>query len=155
MVQYYLKFAKKKPTWLRKGITTVRDVLVDNCKILSLEEFQNKYDISSNFLEYGGFAVTIKLFLDNREKHSFNVTRPVNCLLNNILLRGTKGVSNLYRALCQTYNSIINHVCLKWTEKGNIVLQPYEVRNSFKKNHSMVDDKYLRHTQFRTFHYRY
>ena len=116
---------------MRKGITTVSDVLNVNCQIFSLEDFQNRYHVSSNFLEYGGFAVTIKLFLDNREKPSFNVTRPANCLMNSILFRDTKGVSHLYKALPGKHNDIVNNIFIKWYDKGDITLHPYEVRNSY------------------------
>ena len=83
------------------------------------------------------------------------VTRPANCQLNTILCRDTKGVSHLYRALLGNQNDIVNKVCLKWYDKGDITLHPYEVRNSFIKTHRMVDDIYLGYTQFRTLHYRY
>ena len=42
--------------------------------------------VSPNFLEYGGFALTVKLFMDNLEKAAFNLTRPANSLLYSILL---------------------------------------------------------------------
>ena len=38
-----------KPNWLRRGIKTISDVLNENCQIYSLEDFQNRYQISSNF----------------------------------------------------------------------------------------------------------
>ena len=72
-----------KPSWPKKGIANISDVLNENSQLLSLDDFKNVYHISSNFLEYGGFAVTIKLFLDNREKPTANVTRILtdNCLV--------------------------------------------------------------------------
>ena len=57
-----------KPSWLNRGISTIGDVLNERCQIYSLEDFQDRYNISTNFLEYGGFAMTIKPFLDNKEK---------------------------------------------------------------------------------------
>ena len=107
-----------KPNWFRKGITTISDVLNENCQIFSLADVQNRYHVSSNFLEYGGFAVTIKLFLDNREKPSSNVTRLANCLLNSILCRDTKGVSHIYKALLGKQNDIVNNVCHNGMIKG-------------------------------------
>ena len=86
--------------------------------------FNKKYNINTNFLEYGGF----------------NLTTPGNCLINNILPRYITEVSNLYRSIYQknTHSNIINNVCLNWYEQSNNTLHPYKVRNSFKETHSMV-----------------
>ena len=96
-----------------------------------------------------------KLLLDNRVKPTANVTRPANCILNSILCGDTKGVSHLYKALLGNQTDILNNICLKWYNKGYIILNPYKLRNSFTKSHRMVDDIHLRYTQFRTLHYRY
>ena len=144
-----------KPGWLKKGITTISDVLNENCLSLSLEEFQEKYGISSNFLEYGGFTLTLKLFLDVREKPSFNVTRPANCLLNSILCRDLKGVSRLYKSLLGKRNDITTNICQKWYDKANTILSTYEVRNSFILTNRLIDDIYLKYIHFRTLHYRF
>ena len=99
--------------------------------------------------------MTIKLFLDNREKPRFNVSKPSNCLLNIILCRDIKGVSQLYKYLKGKQSDILQNICLKWYNKGDIALDPNEVRNSFLTTHRMIDDIYLKYTQFRTLHYRF
>ena len=144
-----------KPNWLRMGITTISDVLNDRCQFFSLEEFQSRYNLNTNFLEYGGFVLTLKLFLDNSEKPSINVTRPQNCLLNTILCRDSKGVSLLYKTLISKRGDILQNICQKWYNKGDIILDPYEVKNSLLKTNRMIDDVHLKYTQFRTLHYRY
>ena len=101
-----------KPAWLRRGITTISDVLNEKGQIYSLEDFQNRYQLSSNFLEYGGFAMTIKFFLDYREKPSVNVAKPSNCLLNIILCRYSKGVSQLCKSLIGKQTDILQNICL-------------------------------------------
>ena len=144
-----------KPNWLRMGITTISDVLNDRCQFFSLEEFQSRYNLNTNFLEYGGFVLTLKLFLDNSEKPSINVTRPQNCLLNTILCRDLKGVSLLYKTLISKRGDILQNICQKCYNKGDIILDPYEVKNSLLKTNRMIDDVHLKYTQFRTLHYRY
>ena len=144
-----------KPAWLKRGITTISDVLNEKGQIYSLEDFQNKYHLYSNFLEYGGFAMTIKYFLDNREKPSTNVSKPSNCLLNILLCRDTKRVSQLYKSLIGKQSDILQNICLKLYTKGDITISPYEVRTSFLSTHRMIDDIYLKYTQFRTLHYRF
>ena len=144
-----------KPSWLNRGITTIGDVLNEKCQIYFLEDFQDRYNLSTNFLEYGGFAMTIKLFLDNREKPGFNVSKPSNCLLNTILCRDVKGVSQLYKSLKGKQSDSLQNICLKWYNKGDITLDPNEVRNSFLATHRIIGDIYLKYTQFRTLHYRF
>ena len=86
-----------KHKWYTNGVSIVGDILTDDCKIMNLEQFQKKFNIKTNFLEYGGFALTIKLFLDNLELPNFNLTRPSNSLLNKILNRDLSGVSNILK----------------------------------------------------------
>ena len=49
-----------KYQWLQKGISIIGDVLNEHNDFISLEEYQVKFDIRTNFLEYGGFILTIK-----------------------------------------------------------------------------------------------
>ena len=53
---------------------------------MSFETFQEKFDLKTNFLEYG---LTIKLYMDNLELPASNLTRPENSLLNSILHKDT------------------------------------------------------------------
>ena len=122
---------------------------------MSFEEFQEKFDLKTNFLEYGGFALTIKLFLDNLELPISNLTRPSNSLLNQILYRDISGVSNLYKAIHKHNPNITQKKCTKWYEKSGIVLHPHDIKRSFLVPNKQIDDTYLRYTHFRTLHYRY
>ena len=51
-----------KHKWLKKGVSIIGDILTDDCKIMSFDQFQETFDVKTNFLEYGGYALTIKLF---------------------------------------------------------------------------------------------
>ena len=48
-----------KHNWLNKGISIIGDILTEDCNIMSLEDFQEKFDLKTNFLEYGGFVLTV------------------------------------------------------------------------------------------------
>ena len=145
-----------KPEWLRKGITIIADLLDDNCVFLSLETFQIMFNIKTNFLEYGGLLRSIRNYIDNHDIPNFKPIRPTNCLINVILSSDAKGVSNLYRSMyVKNNNNIVNNICTKWFEKGNLILAPHEVRDSFSRTNYIVDDIYLKYIQFRTLHYRY
>ena len=83
---------------------------------MSVENFQEQYDLKTNFLEYGGFALIIKLFMDNLEKPAFNLIRPANSLLKSILHKDTSGVSNLCKAVHNDNPNIAQNICTKWYE---------------------------------------
>ena len=93
--------------------------------------------------------------MDTKEKSDYNLIRPTNCLINKILGKDKKGVSNLYKYLHEENNSIITNICAKWSEKAELILHPYEVKNSFVKTNVLIDDIYLKYIQFRTLHYRF
>ena len=64
-------------------------------------------------------------------------------------------MSNLYKYLHEENNSIITNICAKWSEKAELILHPYEVKNSFVKTNVLIDDIYLKYIQFRALHYRF
>ena len=144
-----------KPGWLDKGISIIADLLCNDCTFLSLEDFQLTYNIKTNFLEYGGFIKTLKYYLDNNDIPNTPPVRPVNSILNNILHRDSKGVSNLYKSMHPSDKNIIINLCQKWHEKGDLTFSIHDVTRSFTVTHSLVDDIYLRYIQFRTLHYRF
>ena len=144
-----------KPGWLDKGISIIADLLCNDCTFLSLEDFQLTYNIKTNFLEYGGFIKTLKYYLDNNDIPNTPPVRPVNSILNNILHRDSKGVSNLYKSMHPSDKNIIINLCQKWHEKGDLTFSIHDITRSFTVTHSLVDDIYLRYIQFRTLHYRF
>ena len=50
-------FYKKK--WAQKGINRLRDLVNDQGVLYTLEQFNNKYDMSMNFVEYGSVLAAI------------------------------------------------------------------------------------------------
>ena len=144
-----------KHEWLKKGIIVIADLLDDNCNFLSLKDFQLIYNVKSNFLEYGGFLIALRGYLDNHDIPTSGLVRPINSLINVILCSDVKGVSNLYRCMYKHNNNIVGDICKKWFDKANLTLTPYEVGNSFGRTNFVVDDIYLRYIQFRTLHYRF
>ena len=139
----------------KKGVIIIGDVLTENCRIMSIENFQEIFNIRTNFLEYGDFILTIKNFMDNLEKPTENLTRPVKSLLNIVLNKDTSGVSNLYKSIHRKNYTIIPNICSKWYNKSGIILLPHDIKRSFTVTNKQIDDTYLRYTQFRTLHYRY
>ena len=78
-----------KKDWIAKGVYTLWDLLEPKSKPMSLENFESKYKLKSNFLEYGTFSKIIRDFLEWKEKPYFNYVDPTNCMLNIILQKDT------------------------------------------------------------------
>ena len=100
-----------KPEWFRRGVTIIADLIDDNCMFLSLNKFQSVFNIKTNFLEYGGFILSLKNFLDNNDIPNFKPVRPTNCIINVIVCSDAKGVSNLYRSMYVKNSNIIQNIC--------------------------------------------
>ena len=143
-----------KREWILKGIYTINDMLDSDGGLLTLVEFEQKYQIRSNFLEFGIVCQTIKKFLQFRERPTYSIENPADCFLNVVLRKDTKGVSTIYSLLLNKNPSIIDKVCAKWNDKIGETTSIFEFRKSFSKS-SMFDDIYLRYIQFRTLHRRF
>ena len=46
--------------WVKNGVRFVNDLVKSNGGFLSLDEFKNKYNVKTNFLEYGAVINAIK-----------------------------------------------------------------------------------------------
>ena len=143
-----------KKEWILKGVYTITDLLQDNGKILSQSDFEKKFQLRTNFLEYGAVSMKINTFLQSRETPLHNHIIPNNCMLNVILQKDTKGVSTIYKMLLGKNNSIIENACTKWNAKVGNVTENFDFKKSFSRI-SMFDDIYLRYIQFRTLHRRF
>ena len=143
-----------KKQWKLNGVYIINDLLQADGKFLTQVEFENKFQIQTNFLEYGAVLMKVRTFLQSRETPLFSHSTPTNCLLNIILHKDIKGVSTIYKLLLSKNNSIIEKVCTKWNEKVGDVTETFDFKRSFSKI-NMFDDIYLRYIQFRTFHRRF
>ena len=143
-----------KRTWKEKGVFIVNDVLDSNRCTLSLTDFQNTYNIKTNFLEYGAFCLKITNYIRWMDIAEGTTVYPCNSYLNVLLYRDKKGVSCTYRQLMGKNDNIIVKACEKWSEKLTTRIETFSMRKSFLKI-NLVDDIYLRYIQFRTLHKRF
>ena len=85
-----------KRDWLLKGVYNINDLLQADGKFLTQVDFETKFHVHTNFLEYGAVLMKVKAFLQSRETPLFSHSTPNNCLLNVILQKDIKGVSTIY-----------------------------------------------------------
>ena len=143
-----------KKGWKDKGIYQVNDLLQTDGTLLSQSEFEQKFHLKTNFLEYGAVLTKINSFMQTREVPLHIHSSPSNCMLNVILQKDSKGVSTIYKMLLSNNNSIIENAVFKWNSKLGDIMVLYDFKKSFSKI-SMFDDIYLRYIQFRTLHRRF
>ena len=143
-----------KKTWKQKGVYIVNDILDRNRNTMSIMEFQNTFNIKTNFLEYGSFCSKISNYIRWKDISEGTTVYPCNSYLNVLLSKDKKGVSCTYRQLMGKNDNIITNACAKWTEKITTTIETFSMRKSFTKI-NMVDDVYLRYIQFRTLHRRF
>ena len=143
-----------KRSWLERGIYTIWDLMKDNKVILSQEEFENKYDIATNFLEYGAVTKIIREFFKNKELPLHGLSLPYNSYINIVISLDRKGVSNIYKMMIGRDKQIIEKAVKNWKEKTELEISSFSMSKSFTLN-SKIDDIYLRYIQFRTLHRRF
>ena len=120
----------------------------------SLQDFEKKYSLKTNFLEYGSFCMVIKEYLGLIDLPLYSPFDPVDSYLNILLSLDKKGVSNIYKIMLGKNRNILAEKSDKWNEKVNLALSSFTIGRSFKKI-SLIDDIYLRYIQFRTLHQRF
>ena len=112
---------------------------------------ENKYDIATNFLEYGAVTTKIREFLRNKELPLQGLSLPCNSYVNIVISMDRKGVSNIYKMMLGRDKQIIENAVTKWKEKTELEISSFSMSKSFISN-SKIDDIYLRYIQFRTLH---
>ena len=80
-----------KKKWFEKGIRTLNDIVNTYGKPLDLVEFQEKFHITTNFLEYGSFCKLIQNFLRYKDFPQSKTPLPRNSYLNIIVNKDRKG----------------------------------------------------------------
>ena len=73
----------------------------------SLKNFEEKFNLKTNFLEYGAFCRVIKDYLGQKELPMHNPIDPVNSYLNIVLSLDKKGVSSIYKIMLGNHNNIL------------------------------------------------
>ena len=98
---------RMRRSWLEKGIYTIWDLMEDSNVILSQEQFENKYDIDTNFLDYCAVITTIREYLKTKE---YPLYGPYNSYLNIVISLDRKGVSNIYKIIIGRNRQIVEKV---------------------------------------------
>ena len=141
--------------WFRKGISTIADFLGDMNVILPMDVFVEKYNVTTNFLEYHQITIKIKKFLEWKDVPLHTEEFPRNSSLNIFLNQTKKGVSRIYSQMKQFNVHILEGVSNKWFLTAELSIDSSDFSRSFRFHHNIYKDTYLKYIQFRTLHHRF
>ena len=111
--------------WTSKGVWLINDLLETTGNFLTYQNFQDKYMIKTNYLEYQGLILSIKKYLRSLEIDINNLSKIYGPLQPNtikIFFKSTKGSKDMYDVLnkdninltCETKWSNILNLELNW-----------------------------------------
>ena len=106
--------------WYSKGIFCINDLLTENGSFYSQNEFENIYNIKTNFIEYQGVMQVVKLYARRKGIDNFNKKLECPLIPNTILLftKSKKGGKVFYSALHRNEDKPTSQ--LKWETIYNI-----------------------------------
>ena len=100
-------------TWFDHGLRTLSDIVHAIGRSVNLNEFQAHYDPKTNFLENVSFCLTIEKYVRYKDRSNFQSTqlRNTSSLLDIMINKDVKGVSNLYKFINKRSYHIIEEIC--------------------------------------------
>ena len=98
-------------TWFEKGICLVQDLLNEHEKFLSLQEFQDKFDLEINFLQYFQMIAAIPSEL-KRNAYKTQIS-PEDLFKTEDIFQLTQNLSfSLVKMRCKHYYNFFNENCI-------------------------------------------
>ena len=116
--------------WYNKNVNYIQDLLNTDCNLLTCEEFQGKYNVHTNFLEFAGIRNPDENFL-RRCQVNVNNEPIFNCHFPfkiKLIMKNAKGCKEIYKELVSKsivsksqmkWNALFENTQLKWSDIYN------------------------------------
>ena len=139
--------------WSDKGIYYVCDLLDEKGVLLTLDKFKAKFNVKTNFLEYGGITKAIRNSFGSALTGSnrANICFPFIPFNFRFLLQDKKGSSRLCNCLCSAKKVLYNFIA-KWETKLNVSFTNSKWMILCNIPFSSTNDTRLRWFQYRLVH---
>ena len=141
------------PSWVKKGIVMIGDILGSNGEILNIEQIQTRWDVPCNFLLH----LTLKKKLQQiitRKNIIYSITHPrMSYTLHDIEI-GNKGNKNTYFNINTDNVYLILEIQEKWATSFNEDIFISTIQNSFKNAKKFSTSAYQHFNQFELIHRR-
>ena len=131
--------------WYDKGVRFVYDLLDGNGNFLSYNDFQIKYHIRTNFIQYYGLRESIKVSLVKSEP-LYSIDQPLRPDIVSLICRFKKGCSHIYTALLTECNCEQKSL-IKWR-------QDFEIEDTKWRKYCLVAFKCSSEIDLRWFQYK-
>ena len=128
--------------WFTKGIVHIDDLLKDcvNKCLYNLEEFQQRYNINTNFLQYASISRSIQKYITESTRPCESPSRPFIPFNLKVILKCKKGAKLYYNMLLNSDSSCKSTGRKKWEEIfefsdqiwGRIYKLPFQVTKESK-----------------------
>ena len=141
------------PAWVKKGITTIGDILHKNGEIFSIADIQSTWDIKCNFLLHMSLTNKIRLILPQKDKFYPNLHPKLSHILYDIEI-GNKGNKNIYHNTLRDQLDIISDTKDKWSNSFNEEIGNDTVQKSFKTAKKLAPSVYQYYNQYKLLHRR-
>ena len=133
--------------WYDKNIHFIRDLMDEHWQLLTYEQFQVKYNVRTNFLEFAGIRTSVETYLRQTQiplvtESLFNCYWPLNV---KIIMKSTKGSKDIYTVLIN--KNIVPTSQPKWERAFE------NTQLNWKQIHS-IPSKCCRNTKMHWFQYR-
>ncbi|KAL9957825.1 hypothetical protein ACROYT_G034773 [Oculina patagonica] len=144
--------------WFKKGIISIKDLLTENGKFLTSQEFSLKYSCQTNFLQYYQVISAIPKHLLSIAKQTDDFNKSSFISNDNIFLLGEAVQINLDKAKSRDFYNLLNvkthnedHTGpLRWSQ--NLSINSDTWSKIFKSLKSICKDTKLKEFQFKFIH---
>lgn len=139
------------PNWKDNGILLINDLLDNNGNLVSLEIFQRKFRVHTNFLEFEGLISSVRNYLYSCRFEHFSKREndPIRPLISCYILKNKKGCRDMYDQFVLKHVSPTSSV--KW--QNELDLYPnFEWKNVLGLVFKITKDTNLRWFQIRINH---
>ena len=141
------------PEWVKKGITTIGDILHENGEIYSIADFQLTWDIKCNFLLHMSLTNKIRLVLPQKDKFYSNPHPKLSHILYDIEI-GNKGNKDKYHNTLRGQLDIVSDIKDKWSNSFNEEIGNDTVQKAFKTAKKLAPSVYQYYNQYKLLHRR-
>ena len=104
--------------WFDKGVRFVNDLLDNNGKFLSFNDFQKKYNIMTNFVHYYGLCKSIKEGFGKYNEFQ-KIEQPIRPDIVSLICKYDKGCSHIYSTLLAEFRTEQKSL-IKWRRSYNL-----------------------------------
>ena len=133
--------------WFRKGICFVNDIMSEDGKFLSIDQLEEKFNISKNIMKFNSIISAVKHAGKQNVYNSYKLLTPFIPSFVKTILKSKRGTKDMYLLLIR--NNIVSNGQKKWEEILALGLDETKWREIFKLPFIVTQNTKLQWLQYR------